>query len=371
MSEVKEIIFIDVVRIFVDNIRLFVAVVVVVLVATLSYAMLTPPLYTAHAVVMGDGSTSSQLAQFLSQSNIPIQIGGLGGTSSRYPQILSSDEAALFVYEKVNLGEYKEFQRETREDRLKALKDRVKISSDGATGAVTIEVTTPYPELSAAIANAYVEALEKLTARLQASPARRKIQYLEDKLVRVKQDLDSAQKKLQEFQQTHMIWNVDSQVKRIIDEIASLSVEKERLLLSTRTEQNLIGGSAPRALEQSKVVAIDQTISSYQEELKRISGLSLVLADLTREVTVKERVYLYLITQYEQVKLEEMNDTSVVPVLEYARVPEKRSWPKRRVIAMVGVGGGVLIGIFVVFFVDFVRKVRREWEEEGERGGRL
>ncbi|AEJ61871.1 lipopolysaccharide biosynthesis protein [Spirochaeta thermophila DSM 6578] len=368
MQRDQDLSLITLIQIFRSRIKLFWLVFFLSIIVAIAYALLARHLYTAQAVVLTQ-SVSSSTSSLSSAVMDQLSSLGLGGRAAPlegilYPNVLESDTAALYVYKKLDLSQYELFKGETTEDRIKALRDRVRIHADSYSRRVIIEATTPDPELSADIVNAFVEALEKLVAQVQASPARRKLAYLEDKLVKVKQELDDVQRKLKEFQETYLLWDVEEQASKLIEEVTELSVEKERLLLSLNTEQKLLGSAGPGdSVQRSRIAAYDDAITRYQEELKRIAGLSGVLADLMREVKVKEAVYTFLITQYEQAKLEEMNEVYVVPVLEYARVPEKRSWPTRKLIAGIGLVAGILGGLFLVFFLEFWNRFREKLRE--------
>lgn len=51
-----------------------------------------------------------------------------------------------------------------------------------------------------------------------------------------------------------------------------------------------------------------------------------------RDFKVQEDIYSLLIQQYEQAKILEARDTPNITILDYARVPERRSSPKRKII---------------------------------------
>jgi uncharacterized protein involved in exopolysaccharide biosynthesis len=51
-----------------------------------------------------------------------------------------------------------------------------------------------------------------------------------------------------------------------------------------------------------------------------------------RDYKVQEEIYSLLQQQYEQAKILEARDTPNITILDYARVPERRSFPKRKII---------------------------------------
>src|SRR5262249_56106748 len=65
------------------------------------------------------------------------------------------------------------------------------VSEDRKSGIITIVVTDHDPKRAAAMARAYVDELDRLVAQVSTSSARRERVFLEERLQKVKMDLDS------------------------------------------------------------------------------------------------------------------------------------------------------------------------------------
>ncbi len=81
---------------------------------------------------------------------------------------------------------------ETREDARDILA-RITGISAGRDGLITIGVISRVPGLSAALANAYVEELSSLTARLAVTEAQQRRLFLEKEVAKVKENLVRAE----------------------------------------------------------------------------------------------------------------------------------------------------------------------------------
>ncbi|MEM5947477.1 Wzz/FepE/Etk N-terminal domain-containing protein [Spirochaetia bacterium 38H-sp] len=362
----EEITFSDLVMVFIKNIRVFLSFSFLVILGALFYAIITPEVYTAKAIILNNQTSSnSSISKILSVANSGDIASLLSGTSvsSIYPVVLKSDSAALYVIDSLNLRNTDLLKNaKSVDEMIGVMTDNLKIGM-GTSGEITISFSHKSPSLAADIVNTYIEALEVLTAKITSTPAKRKQIYLENKINTIREELDSAQKKLVTFQNNNNIWDADNQIKSIINEISRLTIEKEKVLLDHRANANF-GIKEMTPVDRGHLLAIDATINKYKQELNRLGGMYLDYLDLYRMVKVKESVYNFLSTQYEQTKLEELDEVSVVSVLEYARVPDRRSWPKRKNIVLLGVLGGVFLGIFMVFLIDFIRRIKKEVAEK-------
>ena len=65
---------------------------------------------------------------------------------------------------------------------------------------------------------------------------------------------------------------------------------------------------------------------------------------LLRELAVQNQVFIILTAQLEQARLREAMDTPTVQLLDPARAPDRRSWPRRGLIALFGAFIGTLLG---------------------------
>ncbi|MDR0306153.1 MAG: hypothetical protein LBI42_04855 [Chitinispirillales bacterium] len=91
--------------------------------------------------------------------------------------------------------------------------------------------------------------------------------------------------------------------------------------------------------------------------------VSLEAGRLTRQVSMNQELYLQLMKQFEAVKVEELDDMTLVQILRYPEIPILRSKPKRKNIVIGAFGAGALIGCGLVFvwrmFPEIVRYSRR------------
>jgi hypothetical protein len=89
--------------------------------------------------------------------------------------------------------------------------------------------------------------------------------------------------------------------------------------------------------------------------IRKLPLLGVRWEDLYRETKIQETVYELLTQQYELAKIQEAKEIPVVKVLDPADVPERKSFPPRMLIG--------LLGMFIVVLVSCTLILgKREWD---------
>jgi capsule polysaccharide export protein KpsE/RkpR len=239
-------------------------------------------------------------------------------------------------------------------DARKDLAKRTSISEDRRSGVISITVTDWDRNRAVQIARAYVDELDHLVAQVSTSSARREREFIEQRLVTVKRDLDSASERFSEYASKNTAIDISAQGKSMLEAAARL--EGERIAAQSELEglQQIYSDSNIR------VRALRARISELQKQLDKFGGLDanpevadpnaqpqfptirqlpllgVRWADLYRETKIQEKVFELLTQQYELVKIQEAKEIPVVSVLDAANVPEKQSFPPR--FAMITLG---------------------------------
>lgn len=241
-------------------------------------------------------------------------------------------------------------------DARERLEANTEISEDRKSGILTLTVTDPSPQRVAVIARGYVEELDKLSAELATSAARRERVFIEERLKTVKQDLDAAAKDFSVFASRNAAIDISAQGKALLEAAASvqgqlIAAEAQASSLKQIYTENNVRVRAAEARAQELKRQIRQmegrdsdlkntgsgtsTLGSYPP-IRRLPVLGVTYADLFRRVKIQETVYETLTKQYELAKIQEAREIPTVRVLDPANVPEKKSGPKRLLLMAFG-----------------------------------
>ncbi|MGP8156646.1 MAG: GumC family protein [Candidatus Acidiferrales bacterium] len=335
-------------------------------------AFLTPARYSSTAQLMPPDSEANSGLALAAELAGQGGIGGLAGdllgmksTGALFVGVLGSRTVEDRIVERFDLK--KVYRVRLEQAARQKLAESTGISEDRKSGIISLTVTDGDPKRAAAIAGAYVEELDTLMAQLTTSSAHREREFLEQRLEAVKQDLDSAEENFSQFASKNGMIDITEQGKAMVGSAATLegqlvAAESElEGLKQIYTDSNvrvrtvqariaelrhqlgvLSGGGAPPSAGDAA------TSDNTYPTLRQLPILGVPYADLYRRLTIEETVYETLTKQYELAKVEEAKEIPTVKVLDSAEVPEKKSYPPRLFMIVLGTLGTLALGIMSV-----------------------
>jgi capsule polysaccharide export protein KpsE/RkpR len=240
------------------------------------------------------------------------------------------------------------------QDARKDLAKHTEIKEDRKSGVITIQVTDHDPRRAQQMAQAYVEALNELVARVSTSSARRERMFLEQRLQTVKQNLATAAEQFSQFASKNGTLDVPSQSKAMVESEANLEGQYVAAQSELQGLQQIYTDSNIRVRTlRARIAGLKQQIeamsgnksdltspnSDIVGDMPSIRKLPLVgvqWANLYREAKVQETVYELLTQEYEMAKVQEAKEIPTVNVLDPPLLPERKSFPPRTVIVILG-----------------------------------
>jgi uncharacterized protein involved in exopolysaccharide biosynthesis len=356
-------------QLFWANRRLVLRAGIYALLASTLIALLIPVRYQSVTRLMPpDGLAGSGVGMLAAMAGRSApSVSGFGGLASDLLGVKSS--GALFVgivgSATVQDGLIETFQlkkvyRDSKiEDARRDLGERTEIAEDRKSGIISIGVTDHDPKRAAAMAQAYVMELDRLVAQVSTSSARRERIFLEERLQRVKTELDSAAKSFSDFASKNTAIDIPAQGKAMVEAAATLqghliAAQAELSgLQQIYTDNNVrVRSAAARVNElQKKLNEIGgvgtqaelKSQNSLYPSIRKLPLLGVAYADLYRQTKIQETVYELLTQQYELAKVQEAKEIPTVKVLDPAMVPTKKSFPHRTVIVVLGTMLGITL----------------------------
>jgi capsule polysaccharide export protein KpsE/RkpR len=347
-------------------------------------AFLLPPEYESYTRLMPpDDQSNRGLAMITALAGKSGGGGGGGGggagiagmagdllgvktTGAMFVGILASRTVQDDLIGKFNL------QKVYREKRLEQarldLTKHTTVVEDHKSGIITITVTDRSAQRAREMANEYVSELNRVVTQLSTSAAHREREFLENRLVTVKQDLENAEKQFSQFSSKSGALDIKEQGKAMVEAAAILQgqmmaaqseLEGLRQLYSDSNVR--VRGAQARIAElqrqleklggrpQNEVVAGSSEDSSIFPSIRRLPLLGVTYADLFREAKVQEIVFETLTQQFELAKVQEAKEIPSVKVLDPGSIPESRSFPPRLLLMALGAFLGCCVGISWLF----------------------
>jgi tyrosine-protein kinase Etk/Wzc len=336
------------------GVPLVVAVVVAV------YTSFLPPTYTATTTLFppqGQATTSSIIAQ----------LGGLGGLAPRgkdpsdiYVAMLRSRKIADNLIQRFDLMKLSKANRasEVRE-RLAGLTT----VTPGKDGIITIEVTAEDPKFAAALANAYVEELQKFTSVIAITEASQRRLFFERQFAQARDNLAVAEAAARQSLQKGGLVQVEGQSKAMVDNIARLRAQ------ITMKEVEIGAMRAFATTQNPSLLAAQRELETMRQELTKLEGGGPTMVEdnrvdsrgmdtvrKLRNVKYYETLYELLAKQYEAAKLDESRDSGIVQVLDPAIEPDHKSGPKRRQMVLLWTSVTAILVVLWVFMKELVMR---------------
>jgi tyrosine-protein kinase Etk/Wzc len=350
----------------------------VILVTLVSFVL--PRKYTATAVLMPpQDKDRSYMENVLAEVSMPGL--SLPSSSSSSSEIMVEILKSRSVNERV-LKQFFKTKRDslplykilgTRSVDLGLIKISKKVSfSSSKQGMITINAEMKNKNLAADVANAYVEALDKINNEKNVSKAKNSRIYIEAQLKETEQRLREVNQKLAQFQQQHKAVSLEEQMKSAIEQAGEVKGQ-----IIAKQVQLGVMLQAMKA-ENPLVIRVQQELSQLQQQYKtlqygngleqkpdsefylpfaQVPEVGLQLAELMREEKVQETVWELLNQQYYQAKIQEARDTPTVQALDQAVPPVYPSWPKKKLLVAVCGMLSIIFSIFWIFCQKYLAKL--------------
>jgi uncharacterized protein involved in exopolysaccharide biosynthesis len=249
----------------------------------------------------------------------------------------------------------------------------------GKDGLINIEFDDEDPKRAAAVANAYVEELDKLTQSLAVTEAAQRRLFFERQLKQAKDDLSNAEVALKVTQEQTGLIKLDDQGRAIIEAVAALRGQISAKEVELRAMRTFTTEHNP------DYVRVRQQLAGLRAELTKLeraqiggggdillptgqvpaAGLEYVRK--FRDVKYQEAIFELLAKQFEAAKIDEAKEAAIIQVVDQAIAPDRKSKPKRALIVI----GVTLAAGFLAFIWAFAREARERASRDPVQAARF
>lgn len=256
------------------------------------------------------------------------------------------------------------------EDARKCLDQNTSISEDHKSGVITVSVSDRNRQRSTALAQAYVEELNRLMSAVSTSSARRERIFVEQRLVTAKQDLHRASEEFSQFASQNTTLDVTAQTKAMVEAGADLQGN----LMAAQSE--LEGLEQIYTSSNVRVRSLRARVDELRRQLREMAGgnqgapageppagrpsdmiypsirklplLGVRWAELYQQAKIQETVYQLLTQEYELAKIQEVKEIPTAKVMDEAALPERKAFPPRGLFIILGAILGLIAGSALV-----------------------
>jgi capsule polysaccharide export protein KpsE/RkpR len=285
-------------------------------------------------------------------------VGGIKNPADQYIAYMKSVTLQNELIDKFKLVE--RYKTNSKTDARVALSGNVRINS-GKDGLISVEVDDIDPKFAADLANSYVDELGKLLGRLAVTEAQKRRFFFEKQLILAKEKLIQSEIALKSTGISGTV--LKSSPALAITTVASLQAAITSQEVKLGAMHGYFSDTSPDFIQAMRELKNLKSQLERQEKLIPVKMDSKIedsdYISRYREFKYNETLYELFSKQFEVAKLDEAREGVIVQVLDYAIPPEKKSKPKRAIIAIsttIAVGFLLLIFILITKIIENTKK---------------
>ena len=368
-NEDEEMSLLDFLLVVVENLRLLVLGPLAVGLAALGISFMIPPTYTAKTQFLPpqqQQSSASALVQALGVGAIGGLSAGLGikNPADQYIAFLKSQSIQDAMVDRFDL--LKRYDTKFRVDARKVLLANTKFTS-GKDGIIALEFNDKDPMVAADMANAYVDELRRLMNRLALTEAQLRRVFFDKKLKEAKENLSAAEESLRGTGVSSGVLKTSpgTAVEVVARLKAGVSVQEIKVAIM----RGYLADTSPEFVQAMKELSVLKVQLTNAEKSDTASGDGLYVSRY-REFKYQETLYEMFAKQYELARLDESREGATVQVIDNAQPSEKKSAPKKAIIAIISSLSAGLILFLLIFIRHAIRSVTQN-EKSSEKINQL
>jgi capsule polysaccharide export protein KpsE/RkpR len=279
-------------------------------------------------------------------------IGGLGAglgiknPADQYIAFLKSQSLQDAMVDRFEL--LKRYDVKFRVDARKELFENTKFTS-GKDGIIALEFDDKDPKVAADMANAYVDELRRLMNRLSLTEAQLRRSFFEKKTKEAKEKLSAAEESLRGTGIGRGV--LKTSPGSAVEVVARLNAGVTVQEIKVASMRGYLSDTSPEFVQAMKELSVLKAQLKIAEKSDTASGDGLYISKY-REYKYQETLYELFAKQYELGSIDESREGASIQVVDNAQPPEKKSNPKKALIATIA----TLASVFLLLLFVFLRE---------------
>ncbi|HBW3686506.1 TPA: tyrosine-protein kinase, partial [Klebsiella pneumoniae] len=237
------------------------------------------------------------------------------------------------------------------------------------TGILVLSITGDNPELITNIIDSISNNYLSQNIARQAAQDAKSLEFLSNQLPKVRNDLDVAEDKLNEYRRKNDSVDLSLEAKSVLEQIVNVDNqlndltfrESEISQLYTKEHPNYKALMEKRKTLQEEKAKLNKRVSVMPETQQEILRLS-------RDVESGRAVYMQLLNRQQELNIAKSSAIGNVRIIDNAVAQTKPVKPKKIVIILIGFIFGSVVAIGIVLLRVFLRRGIESPEQLEELG---
>jgi tyrosine-protein kinase Etk/Wzc len=321
--------------------------------------MLMPP----HEIKKGFG-----FAEQLASQVTTLRLGTQGSPTDIFMGILKSQTIGIILVDKFNL--VKVYGVPNRDIAVLVLKKSTNVSLSKE-GLIKIEYEDKDPVRASDICNMYVSMLDSINQSINQRLSRERADFIEQQLIENSQALKQAEmdmkrfqtetKAISPFQQERVALTVTAELEM---DIMKIENQLKEMKSKSFTPDNPKVKDLQKKLQFREEQLHDMRFGGSKESretlfvpLQESATLVMEYQKLSRRITAFGMLEQLLRNQYEESRIEQVNNTSTVSVLDNARPPIKPSKPKPFLMVLIAAAASIFFSLITIIMIEYLNRL--------------
>lgn len=258
----------------------------------------------------------------------------------------------------------------TRLEAITKLQEVLSVADQGKdTGILVLSITGDNPELITNIIDSISNNYLSQNIARQAAQDAKSLEFLSNQLPKVRNDLDVAEDKLNEYRRKNDSVDLSLEAKSVLEQIVNVDNqlndltfrESEISQLYTKEHPNYKALMEKRKTLQEEKAKLNKRVSVMPETQQEILRLS-------RDVESGRAVYMKLLNRQQELNIAKSSAIGNVRIIDNAVAQTKPVKPKKIVIILIGFIFGSVVAIGIVLLRVFLRRGIESPEQLEELG---
>lgn len=360
----------DILQVIVDNLRLLVFGSLLIGLLALGISFLVSPTFTASTKFLPpqQQSTAASMLQSLGALGAGGLVGaaaGIKNPSDQYIAFLKTRSVQDALIQRFDLKQ--RYEQKYLDSTRKVLEKNTTVSS-GKENIITLQVDDKDPKMAADMANGYMEELSNLLNRLAVTEAQQRRLFFEKQLAETKTKLNAAEKALTSSGVSIAALNANPAIA--LEGPARLRAQATAQEVKIASMRSYLTENAPEVRQAlSELAALRAQLN--KAEKAQTSGSSPTGSDdyinKYREYKYQETLLDLFTRQFELAKVDESREGAIIQIVDAAQIPERKSKPKRAIIAI----GSTFVGFLLILLFAFVRNNINSAKQDPEKSAKI
>jgi capsule polysaccharide export protein KpsE/RkpR len=259
------------------------------------------------------------------------------------------------------------YEEKTRVETRLELTNNVRFSS-GKDGLISVQVDDTDPKFAADLANAHVEELGKLLGKLATTEAQQRRLFFEKQLTLAKEKLIQSELELKATGVSGSV--LKSNPASAVAAVAGLQAGVTAQEVKLGAMRGYLAETAPEFKQALNELAnLKAQLAKQEKDTPSNSNMSAQgdYVSKYREFKYNETLFELFAKQFEIAKVDESREGAVIQTLDAAQPPEKKSKPKKALIAIIAT---LAAGFALLLFV-FIRQALNNAGKDQESANKL